>query len=607
MIFHSRDPFYKSVPGAVAAGTAVSFCLSLPSPCVRYAELVVRFDGEQEQAVALHCEGVYWKGEYCFDRAGLYFYYFRYRNHGSDFLYVLTRGQRGMAVESDKAPCWQQTVYDPDYETPRRYLDGVMYQIFPDRFFASGKPKVNVPMDRYLHPDISEPVAFAPTESDPKGNVLNNDYYGGDLAGITQKLGYLKDLGVRCIYLNPIFEAHSNHRYNTANYLKIDPLLGNEQDFEALCHEAEKLGMGVILDGVFSHTGSDSIYFNREGRYTGGAWADENSPYRDWYTFGKNRSYRSWWGFETLPEVNETSSFLQFICGEGGVLQHWLRKGAAGVRLDVADELPDEFLDAVRARLKAENKENYLLGEVWEDATNKEAYGIRRRYLLGKQLDAVMNYPFRDAILRYACSADAAYLCETVELILEHYPPQAMRVLMNHLGTHDTVRLLTALGGEAQGSHDRQWQSQQSLSKEQYRLAVQRLKTAVILQYTLPGIPCIYYGDEAGMQGYADPFNRGCYPWGDEDAEILRFYRAMGKIKIYNSCLDGGDYRTVFCKGSRFSYLRENQNGALYVCLDPNGAADSIPLPDGWETAETLLRDQSAQGQCRYLIIRKGA
>lgn len=588
-IFCSRDPFYKSVPGAVTLGTTVHFCLSLPSPCVRYAELVIRYDGEEEQSVPLYCEDVYWKGEFCFCRKGLWFYYFRYRNHGNDFLFVLTRGAGGCAIESDRLPCWQQTVYDPAYKTPHRYLNGVLYQIFPDRFFASKAPKQGVPKDRYLHQSMEEPVAWVPTETDPCGNVLNNDYYGGDLAGITQKLDTLKELGVTCLYLNPIFEAHSNHRYNTADYHKIDPLLGNEKDFALLCREAKKRGIGVIFDGVFSHTGSDSVYFNREGRYEGGAFSGEDSPYREWYTFGENHSYKGWWGFLTLPEVNETSSFLPFICGEGGVLQHWMRLGAAGVRLDVADELPDEFLDAVRDRLKQEDPEAYLLGEVWEDATNKEAYGVRRRYLLGQQLDGVMNYPFRTAILRCVLQGDAEFLCETVESILENYPPESVRVLMNPLSTHDTVRLLTALGGEPMGEHDRAWQSRQRLTPEQYRIGKERLMTAAALQYTLPGIPSLYYGDEAGMQGYADPFNRGYYPWGKEDEELKSFFIRLGQIKIYNSCLDGGAYHTVLCKGSRLVFERTGDENSLLVVLDAAGSAAEISLPPHYEGKPALL------------------
>ena len=194
----------------------------------------------------------------------------------------------------------------------------------------------------------------------------------------------------------------SNHRYNTADYRKIDPLLGTEEDFINLCREAKKRGIRIILDGVFSHTGSDSIYFNKNSRYnSAGAFNTPESPYKNWFQFLKYPDvYKSWWGFTSLPELDKNNpDYINFICGEDGILRHWLRLGASGYRLDVADELPDSFIARVREAVKAEGEENLLIGEVWEDASNKLAYGVRRKYFLGDELDSVMNYPFKEAIL----------------------------------------------------------------------------------------------------------------------------------------------------------------------------------------------------------------
>ena len=421
---------------------------------------------------------------------------------------------------------------------------------------------------------------------------MNNDYFGGDLAGITEKLPYLQSLGVTCIYLNPIFEAHANHRYNTADYLKIDPLLGDEADFKTLCETAEKFGIRVILDGVFSHTGDDSLYFNRAGRYkTLGAYNSEKSPYYPWYTFfDYPDSYKSWWGFETLPEVNEESpEYLEFITGENGVVKKWLRLGAAGWRLDVADELPDAFLDALCASAKAEKADALVLGEVWEDATNKWAYGERRRYLLGGQLDSVMNYPFANAILNFARNGIAEGFAHAVTDIVENYPKPALDCMMNHIGTHDTERAITKIMGESAEGRDREWQSQRVLSDSEYQKGVTLLKLTAVLQFTLPGVPCIYYGDEAGLQGYKDPFNRGCYPWGHENQDLIAFYQTLGALRGSLDCLKTGELHFVSAVLGCVAYEREGDSDGILVIANRNEQEITYNLPDNWQYKREVL------------------
>jgi cyclomaltodextrinase len=302
---------------------------------------------------------------------------------------------------------WQLTVFDKHMRPPKALSGGILYQIFPDRFFNSGREKANIPSDRLLRADWGALPVWRP---DSGGKVLCNDYFGGDLEGIRQKLPYLASLGVTAVYLNPVFEAHSNHRYNTADYTKIDPLLGDAKDLERLCDEAGKQGIAVLLDGVFSHTGADSLYFNREGRYgAGGAFRDPASPYAKWYRFERYPDvYKSWWGIDTLPEVDENQpSYLSYIAGEGGVIDRWMKAGVAGWRLDVADELPDGALDAICAAIRRFDPDAAIIGEVWEDASNKVSYGVRRRYLTGGQLSSVTNYPtpFWDLCARAAPSA----------------------------------------------------------------------------------------------------------------------------------------------------------------------------------------------------------
>lgn len=595
--FHSRDLFYKSKFGAVKTGEKLRFRLLLPrSFCATASFFVLTKDGETPVEHSMYWAGMHgesqeiWDLEIALSEQDLYFYHFEYDSAwGRGAIYHIGDGAGAVANAATPQNDWQLTVYDANYHTPDWLKGGVMYQIFPDRFYNSGKEKKNVPADRILRTDTENQPYWKP---DKNGKVLNNDYFGGDLAGITEKLPYLKDLGVTCIYLNPIFEAHSNHRYNTADYLKIDPLLGEEADFKTLCETAKTYGIRVILDGVFSHTGDDSLYFNRAGRYkTLGAYNSEQSPYYPWYTFfDYPDSYKSWWGFETLPEVNEESpEYLEFITGKSGVVKKWLHLGAAGWRLDVADELPDAFLDALCASAKAEKADALVLGEVWEDATNKWAYGERRRYLLGGQLDSVMNYPFANAILNFARSGMAEGFAHAVTDIVENYPKPALDCMMNHIGTHDTERAITKIMGESAEGRDREWQSRRVLSESDYEKGVTLLKLAAVLQFTLPGVPCIYYGDEAGLQGYKDPFNRGCYPWGRENQDVIAFYQTLGALRGSLDCLKTGELHFVSAALGCVAYEREGDSDGILVIANRNEQEITYNLPDKWQYKREIL------------------
>lgn len=437
---------------------------------------------------------------------------------------------------------------------------------------------------------------------DENGQFLCNDYFGGDLAGIRRKLPYLVSLGVEVIYLNPIFEAHANHRYNTADYKKIDPLLGNEEDFRALCAAAAALGMRVVLDGVFNHTGSDSIYFNREKRYGehSGACNDPNSPYRDWYSWKHwPDSYESWWGFLTLPNVNEgCEAYQEFICGEDGVLRKWLDAGASGFRLDVADELPDFFLEKIREAVKSAGEDKLVLGEVWEDASNKNSYGSYRKYLLGHQLDSVMNYPWRTAILRFLRLGEGQELQNAIMDILENYPPQVAGILMNCLSTHDVPRCITALAAPDMEGRGRDWQREHNtFTADQYYFGRHMAKLAALIQYTLPGCPSLYYGDEAGLVGYADPFNRGTYPWGHEDQDLLAFFQEIGVLRKNSPVLRRGKF-VPLCFGDSFCvYQRTLGEETIAIAVNRSGDYQEIPwsrpLP---EDAKLLLTVGGAEG-----------
>ncbi len=480
---------------------------------------------------------------------------------------------------------WQMTVYDAASPTPGWFGEGLTYQIFPDRFRRSHLPDMaKMPWGRRLHENWDDIPDYLPDES----GEYCRDFFGGDLAGIREKLPYLRELGVETLYLCPIFEASSNHRYNTGDYRRIDPMLGTEEDFRALCAEAHALGIRVILDGVFNHNGKDSRYFNADGRYdTVGAAQSQDSPYYPWFHFHPwPTDYDAWWGIRDLPAVNESApSYRDFIFeGEDSVIRHWLRAGADGWRLDVADELPDDFIAGIRRAMDGTKPGRLLLGEVWEDGSNKIAYSQRRKYLLGGETHCLMNYPFRTAALCYLRGGDAADFRESMETIRENYPAPAFQSAMNFLGTHDTPRVLSLLG-EGQTPADKAERAAYRLSPEEERLGKERWKLASALLYAFPGSPMLFYGDEAGLQGLEDPFCRGGYPWGREDEDLLAWFRLLGRLRKRPS-LRRGDLTWLHAQGPLLAFRRQAEGETTAAAFNAGDAEAALTLP--WEGREAL-------------------
>ncbi|MBQ6236236.1 MAG: tRNA (adenosine(37)-N6)-dimethylallyltransferase MiaA [Clostridia bacterium] len=405
-----------------------------------------------------------------------------------------------------------------------------------------------------------------------------DDYFGGDLNGITEKLPYIASLGVTCIYLNPIFTAHSNHRYNTADYRSIDPLLGTEDDFKALCDAAKVLGIRIVLDGVFSHTGDDSIYFDRYGRYKmHGACESKDSPYYPWYRFHDYpNTYECWWNFETLPDVEETEpSYTEFIQGENGVLRKWLALGASGWRLDVADELPDSFIRGVRRSIKSFDSDAVLIGEVWDNCATKIGPEGRRGYVNGDELDAPMNYQFREPAIEFLNGRrDAYWFAETQNRLLEDYPKPFMDACLNLLGSHDTERVRTALTGIPDA---RTLTRKQQLAHHPDAAALAHASKRLILGYALmaalPGVPCIYYGDEAGMTGMSDPLNRGTFPWGREKTALTEQVRALMKLHNGSDAIKNGSTRIAAVGKQTVAVIRRSERETLILLANASDAA----------------------------------
>lgn len=456
---------------------------------------------------------------------------------------------------------YQITVYSREYETPEWWKNSVCYQIFCDRFSNGNENGEFLGERKDIIKRNWNDTPFYKAEQFG-GEYSANDFFGGNLSGIEKKLCYLSDLGIDAIYLNPVFKAYSNHKYDTGDYMQIDEMFGDEEDFSRLCKKAESMGIRIILDGVFNHTGSNSRYFNKYGEYPDeGAYLSENSPYRDWYRFKDYpEEYECWWGMKNLPQVNENSKAYQnFIAeDENSVVKHWLRAGASGWRLDVVDELPGFFVKKLRTEIKKTNPEAVVIGEVWEDASNKTSYGEEREYFLGEELDSVMNYPLRDAIVAL-CTGKISpkEFDRKIMSLKENYPEPAFYSLMNLLSSHDTERILTAMSGAAdRRCVDKERQAEYKAEGELAEVAEMRVKQAVTLLMLLPGVPCIYYGDEAGLWGYGDPFCRNTYPWGRENKALLERYKSAIALRKSSKAFVAGKFESVYAENTAYGFIR---------------------------------------------------
>ena len=584
ILFDSKLLKFKTPFGCLTPGQECTLNIHIPSTVqsVNVTVILSYEHGGIAQVVPMEYrmkEGPYdiFRGQFSIPCTGLYFYYFRIENQRGAFNLF----KQGDDTNMEDGETWQVSCVPGDFHTPDWAKGATIYQVFPDRFHKSGNCDLTGKLEPYtIHPYWHEEVEWKPT---PEGIVLNNDFYGGNFQGITEKMDYIADMGTTILYLNPISKSFSSHRYDTGDYKVPDPMLGTMEDFKAMVKAAHDRGIKVILDGVYSHTGSDSLYFNKKATFPGtnGAYQSQESPYYNWYTFYNwPNSYNSWWNFDTLPTVNKMHpDFIDYIItGEDSVIAHWLKAGADGFRLDVADELPDEFLKLLYDRVKEINPEAYVLGEVWEDASNKTAYGQRRKYFTNAELDSVMNYPFRTAIINFIRGWDAGKgLKDTVMSIVENYPPEVVACNMNLLGTHDTPRILTALVDDFDGS--REEKSKRRLSRNQFEVARERLLAASFLQYTLPGSPSLYYGDEACMEGYRDPFNRRPYPWGREDPEFLEHFMRLGRLRKDHPALRLGDIAFFEAGDKHIGFTRSDKDEALRIYV--NRSADSWEIPSG--------------------------
>ncbi|MGH8853805.1 MAG: alpha-amylase family glycosyl hydrolase [Telluria sp.] len=624
LAFDSRDPGSKKPFGAVKAGTPVAFSLAA-LPGVSAATLVVELramEGNQDNlryapvaripmAQAGQGGSRRWSASHMFADIGVYGYYFEvqaggktwvYQNNDDLIYWTREAGSNGkgavaaMPAQTDAIRRFRQTVFLPGFRVPDWARDAIVYHIFPDRFRNGDpgndpRPGVDTYQDRgvELHRNWLE-RPYRPGSGDGSDSSHNNDFYGGDLRGVIDKLDYIADLGVNTLYLTPLFRAASNHKYDTADYRNIDPHFGSNEDFIRLAGEARRRGLRLIVDTSFNHTGTDSIYFDRYDRYgrhgTRGAFKGgkvrPDSPYADWYAFDPanpvpEQQYRGWTGVPDLPELNKMSPAFRRFAYEApdSVTRLWLQRGAAGWRMDVAPWVPDDFWRGWRKAVKAHDPQAITVAETWFEAS---------KFFLGDSFDSTMNYILRNAVLDYAAGADARVVYRNVELMREAYPQQVFHALMNLLSTHDQPRALHHLGyrTEADGA-------------AKLDLAKRRLRLALLFQMSFPGAPSVYYGDEVGVAGGEDPDNRATYPWpdlgGKPDQELLAYVKALVKLRRDTPVLRRGSIAAPLLL-ERDVIALARQDGAQWALVLTNNADAArtvdLPLPAGMRGLELV-------------------
>ena len=554
VVHNSAKPKYRDPLGALKTDTTVTLRLSVHDVWFESVNLTLLLNDSAFEYAMKFVDGL-WSVTFAVpDYPCVLWYYFTLRSgdihlyYGRNFNCAPCLGK----IYWEKPPAFQLTVYDKEFSVPEWFPKSIMYQIFPDRF-ACGDPKnresgagyhKSMGRDVYLHEKWDEQPLYSPVSGAEFYQPC--DYFGGDLRGIINHLEYLKEMGVSLIYLNPVFEADSNHRYNTADYSKVDPFLGTNDDLTELFQKAELAGIRVILDGVFSHTGDDSIYFNKYKNYESpGAYQGEESPYYDWYVFAQFPDvYKSWWGFQSLPEVNEYDpDWIDFIIEDkDSIIKKWLRAGASGFRLDVADELPDDTIEKMRKAAREVRPDKVLIGEVWEDATTKQSYGKNRTYALGRGLDSVMNYPLRNEIVDFLTYKKNAFAFKDFLVgQSQNYPAPMYFALMNLLSSHDIERIHTVLAAGVKATDlTREQQAHFIVLPAQQEKGDRLQKMAAAIQFSLPGVPCVYYGDEMAMDGLKDPFNRGTFTHKNNGMRI--FYSKLLNIRKNSDVLKTGAY-----------------------------------------------------------------
>ena len=555
----------KTPSGASSCNVDITYTLKI-SKFIKFSEVYFAMHKDGQTPTLYPMSKAYADDKYfymqfthAYSETGFYWYHFEVKT--IDNYYILNRSENLDVTISNIDNDYLQLIISKESNVDSAYKKGIIYHIFVDRFNKVGEVKARngLKLTKSWNDGIIK-------EYNEKGERVNQICFGGNFAGIIEKLDYLKSLNVSTIYLSPIMEANSNHKYDVADYSKIDSMFGDQDTFELLVKKAKRMGMSIIIDGVFNHTGSDSVYFNKLGRYrTVGAYQSKNSKYYSWYSFEKYPDeYSCWWGIKTLPQTEENSGFFDYIAGRGGIIEKYMAMGITGFRLDVVDELTNNFLHEICNASRRVNPKAFMIGEVWEDASSKISYSERKEYFLGGNLDSVTNYPMKNAILEFVKFGRVDNFVNTINLIKDQYPKSIQNNLMNIIDTHDTIRALTYLGANLDNFNENE---DYRLSDEEKSNGIKLLKLATTMQYTIMGLPTIYYGDEAGIEGTKDPYCRRPYPWGKEDLTLIEWYKKLGQLRN-NSVFDGGELNIKYAENGVLIYERVKGTQKVYVIIN---------------------------------------
>ena len=559
------DPLlFKCPKGVVVKGTEVEYFVSAESNTnLKTIYFMCKEDEDDDYTYSEmeKCKNGY-KIKIKYEKNGHYWYNFQLK-YDDNVQYLSKTYDSYSYITNEKGKDFFQSVLEKEYTCVHSMQGGVIYQIYVDRFCKKGEVKTREPL--IYRKDWGGKIQKNTT--DPL--VINREVFGGNFQGIISKLSHLKELGVTTIYLNPISMANSNHKYDTADYMTVDPMFGTEKDFKELIEKAKEKGIGIIFDGVYNHTGSDSIYFNKYGRFdTLGAYKSKNSKFYKWYDFDEYPDkYSCWWGIDTLPSINDSSEdFQNYISGENGVLDKFLKMGVQGVRLDVVDEITDKFVKKISERVHKYGDDKVVMGEVWEDASTKISYSKRRKYFAENELNSVMNYPIKETILKFVKTGDCRDLISTLRMLENNYPKVVLDNLMNFLGTHDTQRIFSELISSTNGDREK---------------AQKLLKIATTLSFTLPGVPSVFYGNEYGMENN-DGSSRGCFDWENYNNDIFKWYVKLGKLRKLK-VFENGKLSILYSGNGKLVFDRTGEKERVVVCINLSDSPLQVNLQGDFE------------------------
>ena len=537
---------------------------------------------------------VFFEGEVELQTKAIYHYYFSFEANNNFIYYKKEKITDHQTITPEEK--WKMSV---NFEVPKWAKGKIMYHIFIDRFNKGREAKLEQMPRRTTYDSWNSKMVIGPNED----GIWNADFYGGDIKGIIDKLDYIKSLGVSILYLSPIVWSQSNHRYDASDYEKVDPYAGTNNDLKELCDKAHKMNIKVILDAVFNHTGNDSKYFNEFGTFPEiGAYQSKDSKYFPFYKkyYANNQTYFGyWWGMPNLPVCDGyNKEWQQYIYGENGIIDLWFKLGIDGLRLDVADELTDEFIEGIRTAVKRNKSDGFILGEVW-----KNPMRMGRSYIeSGKGMDSVMNYVLIDALIRYFKYNDVGKLAEIIKELKSEYPKDTLNSLMNFTSTHDITRAINIFGsydfngyGEWAwnlGTEDRQWQNNYKLTKEQYEFGKKVYKAYIYLLTFFPGNLSIFYGDEMGLEGMGNLANRRVIPWNTSniDYELISYFKKIGLIRNKEEFLTEADINLLDINDRYIMFERDNIAEKALIAVNRTNDNQRLYIPGEYEKVNGIYR-----------------